>query len=80
MQAAVDSCFFPLYEIEMGRTKLNYDPDEVGRRVPLGDWLALMGKTAHLTRPAYAADMKEIEREVERRWLRLKAMSEHPML
>jgi pyruvate ferredoxin oxidoreductase alpha subunit len=80
VQAAVDSCFFPLYEVEMGRTKLNYDPGEVGRRVPLRDWLALMGKTAHLTRPEYAADLEVIEREVERRWLRLKAMNDHPLL
>jgi pyruvate ferredoxin oxidoreductase alpha subunit len=80
VQAAVDSCFFPLYEVEMGRTKLNYDPGEVGRRIPLRDWLSLMGKTAHLTRPEYTHDLEAIETEVERRWLRLKAMSDHPML
>ena len=45
----------------MGRTKLNYDPGEVGRRVPLQDWLAMMGKTAHLTRPEYAPDLETIE-------------------
>jgi pyruvate ferredoxin oxidoreductase alpha subunit len=80
VQAAVDSCFFPLYEVERGKTRINYDPDEVGRRVAMRDWLALMGKTAHLTRPAYAAELQTVEAEVERRWQRLKAMHAHPLL
>ncbi len=78
--AAVNSCFFPLYEIEQGNTHITYDPDEVGRRIPLADWLKLMGKTRHLTRPEYAPVLADIEAEVERRWQRLKAMHEHPLL
>ena len=30
LQAAIDSCFFPLYEIEHGHTTLTYDPDATG--------------------------------------------------
>jgi pyruvate ferredoxin oxidoreductase alpha subunit len=80
IQAAVDSCFFPLYEVEMGRTMLNYDPDEIGRRIAVREWLKMMGKTAHLTRPEYADQLEAIEKEVQRRWLRLKAMHESPLL
>lgn len=80
IQAAVDCCFFPLYEVEKGKTRLNYDPDAVGRRVPVRDWLEMMGKTAHLTRPEHAGELAEIEKEVERRWLRLKAMHDSPLL
>ncbi|MGZ4333183.1 MAG: thiamine pyrophosphate-dependent enzyme [Gaiellaceae bacterium] len=80
VQAAVDSCFFPLYEIERGRTAITYDPDAIGRRVPVSSWLQLMGKTRHLCRPENEALLREIDREVERRWQRLKAMNDHPLL
>ena len=80
VQAAVDSCFFPLYEIERGLTSITYDPDAVGRRIPVEGWLRLMGKTKHLCRPEHADVLASIEAEVERRWQRLKAMNEHPLL
>jgi pyruvate ferredoxin oxidoreductase alpha subunit len=80
VQAAVDSCFFPLYEIERGRTSITYDPEAVGRRVPVADWLRAMGKTRHLCKPEHAERLASIEAEVERRWQRLKAMDEHPLL
>jgi pyruvate ferredoxin oxidoreductase alpha subunit len=80
VQAAVDSCFFPLYEIEGGITHITYDPEPIGRRIPVGDWLKLMGKTTHLCKPENAATLASIEAEVERRWLRLKAKHEHPLL
>src|SRR5512145_718386 len=31
IQAAVDCCFFPLYEVERGITTINYDPEEKGK-------------------------------------------------
>ncbi|HET7566829.1 MAG TPA: thiamine pyrophosphate-dependent enzyme [Gaiellaceae bacterium] len=80
VRLAVDSCFFPLYEIERHRTALTYDPEPLGRRVPVADWLKALGKTRHLTRPGFEAELAEIEAEVDRRWRRLKAMSEHPEL
>jgi pyruvate ferredoxin oxidoreductase alpha subunit len=80
VRAAVDSCFFPLYEIERHKTVLTYDPDELGRRIRVADWLKLMGKTRHLLKPEFEAELVEIEAEVDRRWRRLKAMSEHPFL
>ena len=80
LQAAADSCFFPIYEIEHGHTTVTYDPDATGRRQPVSDWLKLMGKTRHLLKPANAAIVKGIQNEVDRRWRRLKAMHEHPDL
>ncbi len=80
IQAAVDSCFFPLYEIERGVTRITYDPDPIGRRVPVGDWLKLMGKTKHLGKPENEAMLALIETEVERRWQRLRAKHDHPLL
>jgi pyruvate ferredoxin oxidoreductase alpha subunit len=80
LQAAIDSCFFPLYEIEHGHTTLTYDPDATGRRRPVADWLGLMGKTRHLTRPENTEIVEGIQAETDRRWARMKAMHEHPLL
>jgi pyruvate ferredoxin oxidoreductase alpha subunit len=80
LQAAIDSCFFPLYEVEHGHTTLTYDPEASGRRKPVGDWLKLMGKTKHLLSPANAKHLEGIQTEVDRRWARIKALHEHPLL
>jgi pyruvate ferredoxin oxidoreductase alpha subunit len=80
VQAAVDCCAWPAFEIENGITTINYDPEEKGKRIPLSDFLSMMGKTKHLLKPENAPVLAELERETERRWRRLKAMHEHPLL
>jgi pyruvate ferredoxin oxidoreductase alpha subunit len=80
LQAAVDSCFFPLYEVERGHTTITYDPDLLGRRRPARDWLGQMGKTRHLLKPESSEELAQVEAEIDRRWRRLKAMHEHPEL
>ncbi|WP_438444395.1 thiamine pyrophosphate-dependent enzyme [Gorillibacterium sp. sgz5001074] len=80
VHAAVDSCFFPLYEVEHGQTRITYDPDARSKRVPLTEWLKHMGKSKHLLREDNHALLMEFEREVERRWSILKAKHEHPLL
>lgn len=80
VQAAVDACFFPVYEIERGKTTITYDPEERGKRIPLAQWFKMMGTTRHLAEPQNAPVLRAIEEEVERRWRRLKAMHQHPLL
>ncbi len=80
LQAALDSCFFPLYEIEHGHTTITYDPDATDRRRPVAEWLKLMGKTRHLLEAANSEILKAVQSETDRRWRRLKAMHEHPDL
>ena len=80
LKKAVDSCFFPLYEIERGKTAITYDPEARSKRVPLAEWLAPQGRTRHLLQPEYAGLLHALEAEVERRWTRLKAMAQHPLL
>jgi pyruvate ferredoxin oxidoreductase alpha subunit len=80
LQAAIDSCFFPLYEIEHGHTTLSYDPEGAGRRIAVADWLKLMGKARHLLKPENAAVVDGVQAETDRRWARIKAMHEHPLL
>ncbi|MDN4066932.1 thiamine pyrophosphate-dependent enzyme [Paenibacillus vini] len=80
VDAAVNSCFFPLYEVEHGQTAITYNPDDKGKRVPLTDWLKTMGKTRHLIKPENEVALKSFEQEVERRWQVLLAKHEHPYL
>jgi len=39
-----------------------------------------MGKTKHLCQPGNEATLADIEAEVQRRWLRLKAKDKDPLL
>lgn len=80
LQAAVDTCFFPLYEIERGKTRLTYDPEARNKKLPVGDWLKMMGKTRHMLQPQHADVLQQFQAEVDRRWRRLKAMHAHPDL
>ncbi len=80
IQAGIDCNFFPLYEVENGVTTLNYDPETKGSKVPVSDWLKTMGKTKHMLKDDYKEIVATFQTEVDRRFARLKAMSEHPDL
>ena len=78
--AAVNSCYFPLYEVEQGITALSYDPVARGKKIPVGEWLSMMGRTRHLTTQPYREVLDALQREVDRRFERLKALAESPIL
>lgn len=80
IEEAVNTCFFPLYEIEQGVTTITYNPEDKNKRVPLSDWLKYMGKTKHLLKEENKSILEEFEAEVEKRWQRLKAKHDHPLL
>lgn len=78
--ASVDCCYHPLYEIEQGITTINYNPEEKDKKIAVIDWFEMMGRTKHLKKQAYGDITDAVQREVDRRWERLKARSEHPLL
>lgn len=78
--AAVDSCFFPLYEVEKGNTHLSYDPEKAGKKIPILSWLTMMGRTKHLGKEEYKDIAEDLQHEVDRRFMRLKEKSENPNL
>lgn len=80
IEAAVNCCYFPLYEVEKGKTTLNYDPDTAGKKIPVIEWLSMMGRTKHLQKEIYAEVVKEMQEEVDRRFACLKAKTENPIL
>ena len=73
LDAAVESCFWPLYEVDRGRYRLTYRPR---RPVPLEDWLRPQARFAHLLRPEHGGLVEELRRSVERDWAALLARCE----
>lgn len=80
VEAAVNSCFFPLYEVERGITTITYDPEAKNKRLAVTEWLKLMGKTKHMLKEDSQDMLQMFDDEVERRWMRLKAKDESPYL
>lgn len=78
--AAVDCCYFPLYEVEYGKTRLNYDPVERGKKIPVRDWLGMMGRTKHLVRDEYAEVVESLQQEIDRRFRQLQEKSRNEFL
>ena len=65
IEMAVETCFWPLYEVENGVYKLNYKPKN---KRPIEDWLKPQGRFAHLFKPENRYLIELIQREVDRRW------------
>jgi pyruvate ferredoxin oxidoreductase beta subunit len=65
VNAAVDSCFWPLYEVVEGRYRLTHVPERI---VPLEDWLRPQARFAHLFAGENRELLTEIERRVRREW------------
>ncbi len=76
IEAAVNSCYFPLYEVEQGVTRLSYDPEKTGKKIPVLDWLSMMGRTKHLQKDEYRDVVERMQREVDRRFAELKKRAE----
>lgn len=76
IEAAVNSCYFPLYEVEQGVTRLSYDPEKTGKRIPIVDWFSMMGRTKHLQQEEYKSVIEKIQQEVDERFLALKKRAE----
>ncbi len=76
IEAAVNSCYFPLYEIEHGITRLSYDPEKANKKIPVVDWLSMMGRTKHLQKEEYAHVVERMQQEIDARFEALKRNAE----
>jgi pyruvate ferredoxin oxidoreductase beta subunit len=68
LDAAVESRFWPLYEVVDGGYRLTYEP---GKPVPVEDWLAHQKRFAHLLRPENRALVERIQHQVDEDWAAL---------
>lgn len=66
---AVDTCYWPLYEIENGVTKINYEPKE---KKPVEEFLKPQGRFKHMFAPGNEWLLKLFQEEVDKEWERLK--------
>jgi pyruvate ferredoxin oxidoreductase beta subunit len=64
-QLAVDTCYWPLFEVENGVWRLTYKPKE---KLPVEEWLKRQGRFRHLFRPENRHLIDELQAEVDRRW------------
>lgn len=70
---AVDTCFWPLYEVENGKIRVTYKPKE---KKPLVEFLKRQGRFNHLFKPGNESLLEELQQEVDRQWEALLAQSE----
>ncbi|MEO0292842.1 MAG: pyruvate synthase subunit PorB [candidate division WOR-3 bacterium] len=70
---AVRSKFWPLYEVENGVHRITKEPKKV---VPIEEWLKLQGRFRHLFKEENRGIIEEIQREVDKRWEKLKKLEE----
>jgi pyruvate ferredoxin oxidoreductase beta subunit len=73
LNAAVESRFWPLYEIVGGRYRLTYEPR---RPVPVVEWLRPQARFAHLFGPGAEERLEHIQRQVDADWETLLARCE----
>ena len=76
IEAAVNCCYFPLYEVEMGVTSLSVDPEKSGKKIPVLDWLSMMGRTKHLKKEEYKEVVERLQKETDARFCRLKQLTQ----
>jgi len=65
---AVQTCYWPLFEIENGITKVTFKPKE---KKPLVDFLKPQGRFKHLFAPENEWLLKQAQEEVDKYWERL---------
>lgn len=62
---AVETCFWPLYEVVDGKYIISYKPKT---KLPVRDFLKLQGRFKHLFKAGNEYMLEEIQKEVDTRW------------
>ncbi|MBC2852599.1 thiamine pyrophosphate-dependent enzyme [Cetobacterium sp. 2G large] len=62
---AVETCYWPLFEVINGEWKLSYKPKN---KLPITEFIKDQGRFAHLFKPGNEHLIEEMQNEVDRRW------------
>lgn len=62
---AADTCFWPLYEVEQGKYKLNYKPSQ---KLSLEEFFKFQKRFSYLLKPENKNFFDEIQKEVDDNW------------
>ena len=65
---AVDSCVWPLYEVEEGVWRLSYTPK---KKLPVEDYLRSQGRFRHMFKPGNEWMIEDAQAYVDYKWERL---------
>ena len=72
---AVETCYWPLYEVENGKYKITYKP---AKKLPIEEFLKPQKRFKHMFKQGNEWMIEEFQKEVDRRWedlLKLEEMS-----
>ena len=70
---AVETCYWPLYEVENGKYKITYKP---AKKLPIEVFLKPQKRFKHLFKPGNEWMIEEFQNEVDRRWQALLNLEE----
>jgi len=70
---AVDTCYWPLYEIENGKYKITYKP---AKKLPIEEFLRPQRRFKHMFKPGNEWMIEEFQKEVDKRWQELLDLEE----
>lgn len=62
---AVETCYWPLFEVIDGRWILNYEPKT---KLPVEDFLKTQGRFKHLFKKGNEHLLEAFQKEVDKRW------------
>ena len=68
IKLAVDTCVWPLFEVEEGVWRLNYTPK---KKLPVVDFLRPQGRFRHMFQKGNAWMLEEAQAYVDQKWERL---------
>lgn len=67
---AVDTCIWPMYEVENGKFNITYTPKN---KLPVEDFLKIQGRFAHMFKPGNEWMIEQFQRDVDTKWETLQA-------
>ena len=70
---AVDTCYWPLYEIKNGKYKITYKP---AKKLPIEEFLRPQRRFKHMFKPGNEWMIEEFQKEVDKRWQELLDLEE----
>ncbi len=71
LQSAVDTCFWPLFEVDNGVWTVNYKPKT---KLPVEEWLKNQGRFKHLLKPGNEQLIADFQADVDLNWERVLRM------
>ena len=70
---AVETCYWPLFEVVDGKYKINYKP---AKKLPVEEFLKPQKRFKHMFKPGNEWMIEEFQKEVDRRWDELLKLEE----